>query len=269
MRFRSPHNFFASAVIIALLYAVAGQSLCAQEPAKQPDEAAKPECTLKAAQAPVVEGYRLGMSLNSVLDSFADIPGLSAISSDKQVSINDESGRQKVVANSSDGFKSIEVFGDYLHHRAAVKGSLDGLTGMTLVFSDDRLTTIELTDWSSPKWSNVAEFTSRMSERYGFADSWWSKPQLSQLVPDPQTTSQDFRSISAGFKCSGFYVVASCIGPPAPPGTCSLTIRDAEFERLMKERRQEEQKKSPPERPTMQNRREERDGERWDGRVRS
>lgn len=240
-------NILTGAASVALIYAASAQSLRAQEPAKQSDEAAKPECTLKAAQAPVVEGYRLGMSLNSVLASFSDLPELSAISSSKHVNINDDSGRQKVIASSSDHIKSINVFGDHLHRHTTVKGSLNGLFGMTLVFSDDRLTTIELTDWSSPKWSNVAEFTSRMSERYGFTDSSWSKPQLSQISPELQSIPQDFRTISAGFKCSGFYVIASCIGPPAPPGICSLTIRDAEFDRVMKERREKEQRRSPPE----------------------
>ena len=52
-----------------------------------------------------------------------------------------------------------------------------------------------------------------------------------------------FQATLTGFECDGFKIEARCVGPPAPKGICTLSIRDTRVKKAADGRKPDEERK--------------------------
>lgn len=206
-------------------------------------------CNLQVSQSPSVFKLRLGMSLREVaarLPNFPQLVGFAGGKSD-ELYLRDSAGDRALLARRDrrDGVESIEVKGSYLKRQVARGLSPVGIKGMTLLFMDGRLVFITLSDWESRGWGNTDEFVKKLSRVYGFSGAWWQRAEVKSAPTDVPLGYWDFFSPVTGFECDGFKIEASCVGPPAPPGLCTLSIRDTQAKQAADERKPDEERKQP------------------------
>jgi len=205
------------------------------------------QCNLQVSQSPSVFKLRLGMSLREVaarLPQFPQLAGFAERRSD-ELYLRDGDGDRALLArrDGRDGVESIEVKGSYLKRQVARGLSPVGIRGMTLLFMDRRLVFISLADWQSPKWGNTDEFVKVMSRVYGFSGVWWQRAEVKPAPPDMPLGYRDFFSPVNGFECDGFKIEASCVGPPAPQGLCTLSIRETRAKQAADKPKPDEERK--------------------------
>lgn len=210
--------------------------------------ATRGRCALRMSQSPTVFNLQLGMSLGEVaerLPTFRQLGGFAAGKTD-ELDIRDSAGDQALLARRDrlDGTEFIVVKGSHLKRKAAAADlSPMGLRDMTLFFLDRRLVLISLSDWVSPRWGNTDEFVKEVSRVYRFSSGWWQRGAVKPAPSDAPLGYRDFFSPVIGFECEGFQVEARCVGSPAPPGLCSLSIHDTEAKQAMDKRRQTGERK--------------------------
>ncbi|HEY9405065.1 MAG TPA: hypothetical protein VIQ24_20605 [Pyrinomonadaceae bacterium] len=206
-------------------------------------------CNLQVSQSPSVFKLRLGMSLREVVARLPHFPQLVGFAEGKsdELYLKDGAGDRGLLARRDrrDGVVSIEVRGSFLKRQVARGLSPVGVRGMTLLFMDRRLVFISLSDWESRGWGNTDEFVKKMSRVYGFAGVWWQRAEVKSATPDAPLGYWDFYSPVTGFECDGFKIEASCVGPPAPPGLCTLSIRDTRAKQAADKRKPDEESKQP------------------------
>jgi len=190
-------------------------------------------CPLKVTEAPVMYGFRLGMSLEQVIARFKDFPQLAALSKGHPLVVNlaDRAARPAVrgVRNQS-GPIEIEVYAPYLTDRHAARREAIKEGRLSLLLRDGRLALIRLVDARSDAWRNLDEFKEVMSDRYGISGKWQAKQQS---PPSPQSPGipPDFATRSNELDCGDFSITFSCVGPPAPSGLCDLWVKTSDGDR--------------------------------------
>lgn len=209
--------------------------------------ATRGQCALRASQSPSVFNLRLGMSLREAaarLRAFPQLGGFAVGKSD-ELYLKDGAGDRALLARRDrrEGVESIEVKGARLKRQVAAGLSPAGLKGMILLFKERRLVFISLADWESPRWGNTDEFVKELSRVYGFSRAWWQREEVKPAPPDAPLGYWDFYSPATGFECDGFKIEASCIGPPAPTGICTLSIRDTRVKKAADQRTPDEERK--------------------------
>jgi hypothetical protein len=185
------------------------------------------KCPLKAPEAPMVYGFRLGMNLDQVLTRFKDFPELSALTRNAStvLNLNDRAARPAVRGvRSQSGVIEIEVYTPYLATRHAGKHEVLKGGHLYLLVRNGKLAIIRLVDAQSDDWRNLDEFMREMSGRYRISGKRLTKQQS---TPSPQLpgVSQDFAAKTIDMDCSGYRITFSCVGPPAPPGLCDLWLK--------------------------------------------
>lgn len=186
-------------------------------------------CTLKPSQMPDVYGFHLGMSLRRAIAAFPYSAQLSTLETKDKVELNfiDKSRNLEIRAwRVYRGGVVIEASGDYLRQRLKSKAQLALPNKIRLLFWSDRLKSIDLTDMKAARWYSIDMFISEVSETYGFSMNWWETSQVEAPPSLREGESHDFLTTSKEFNCHNLKVSAYCIGPPAPAGICSLTVRD-------------------------------------------
>lgn len=169
------------------------------------------------------------MSLRQAIAAFPDSAQLSALETKDKVELNfiNKSGNLGIRAwRVYRGGVVIEASGDYLRQRLKSKAQLELPNLIRLIFWRERLMSIDLSDMTAARWRSIDAFVSEVSKTYDFSINWWNTIQL-EVPPSARTgESQDFRTTLKEFDCDGWRISASCIGPPAPAGICSLNVRD-------------------------------------------
>jgi hypothetical protein len=185
------------------------------------------KCPLNLTKAPVMYGFRLGMSLDQVVARFKEFPQLSTLSQSQPLVLNlaDRSARPAVrgVRNQS-GPIEIEVYTPYLTERHAAKREAIKEGHLFLLLRDGRLVLIRLVDARSDAWRNLDEFKREMSGRYGISGKWQTRQQPHPSAQSPYVPP-DFAAKTNELDCSDFNITFSCVGPPAPPGLCDLWVK--------------------------------------------
>jgi hypothetical protein len=116
--------------------------------------AATSDCKLTKAQAPVIRGLRLGLTVNQVLALF---PGAE----------RDERLKQQL--RNRFGFQSLSI----VPHEYVVGDRFLGVKSISFAFLDDHLTYYSL-NYNGPEWKDTAQFASRVAEvlRLPNVESW-------------------------------------------------------------------------------------------------
>lgn len=206
-------------------------TLCLPVPAATADSATSPPPKTggrpKSHQAPVIYGFRLGMTQDQLLSRFREFPGLSALSGDGSA-VMDLADREKQPAvrgvKSLSGLIELEVYPPYLTARHG--GKHESIRGghLYLLVRDGKLAVIRLVDVRSDSWHNLDEFINEMSRRYDIKMTSKRTPQPPGSSA-PDSVPPDFAARTVGSEFSGYSIACSCVGPPAPPGMCDLWLK--------------------------------------------
>jgi len=140
-------------------------------------------CELKAAQAPALRGFRLGMSLREATASFPDCVLPDA----------DSCGRLNISFNAADG--SLRAY-------ARRPEEFEGVTRIALTFLDGRLTYVRVTYDRATVWRNTGEYLASLSNSFRLPSSWYKAGH--------GMTADDAHMIG----CDGFKVVAGIYQEP-------------------------------------------------------
>jgi hypothetical protein len=183
-----------SFLLIALVIGATGPAF-AQTPS-----AAKAECKLTLAQAPVIRGIRLGMSVDQALEA---IPGAEA-----------DSNLRANLSRGYYGFQSATVIpGSY----DKAKERFEGINHIGLGFLDGRLVNFSV-QYNGPEWRSKEQFAARVAAALNLpgVESW--------------SPLQD----SLGLECAGFAISVASYGPTR--STILLKDRSVDTSKLIHER---------------------------------
>jgi hypothetical protein len=174
-----------------------------------------PVCNWDVSRAPAIYGFKLGMKLDDAVRRFPDLPELGAAVSKPSTSINRDYEDLITVATANDGTKIVSVIGPYLVRRFDPAGAQGTVSKIDLYFSRGLLSGLRVVDWETGAKSRE-EFLSATSKKFGFSRGWWKHQS--------RAVAADYASLIDSFECTGFSVSSDCIGPPGPPGMCTLSI---------------------------------------------
>jgi hypothetical protein len=202
----------------ATAFAISGTDSSTPATAKQPQH---------LTGAPVMYGFRLGMSLDQVVARFREFPQLATLAKSRPLVLNltDRAARPAVrgVRNQS-GPVEVEIYTPYLTNRHASNQEAIKEGHLFLLLRDGRLVLIRLVDARSDAWSNLDEFKREMSARYAISGAGQTRQQP---PPSPQSSGapHDFASRTNELDFGDFSITFSCVGPPAPPGLCDMWVK--------------------------------------------
>jgi hypothetical protein len=185
-------------------------------------------CPLSLSQATELRGFRLGMSLDQVISRF---PGLIIESGNdsslKRIELIFLDGLSDAL-NPKDVTNKRDLFKAYIN-RERFK-DFDGVYSIILRFLDDRIFYIRIKYEGQARWTNLDEFTSKISEGLSLPKGW-------------QRCREDY-SDSRKLECSGFRATTKLgnksdgITPDYFNGP-ELALEDVTAEKKMEQRRKD------------------------------